>query len=788
MAIADALRAEARELAPSAALTLESGETLALGAADILSLEIQEGSDSALTPGCVLSAGFTARLDNSGGRWMPLQGEVNRLEGATLTCFLNVKEGGEIHRAPMGVFVVTGVTADEQKLVIRLSGCDSVGAELSAPFVDTLGYPAALAALWRHAVGQTRYAWDGEVPNGGAVIDARPNWGEASLRQALGYIAAAAGCFVQVDRQGNLRLRPCRREAAEAEIGPSQYMTLTRGFDAFGPVSGIRVLPAPDAAGEQAAVEVRDETVPGSGTLLVEDNPLFMQGAAHLEALARGMLAQLAGLTLVKAEFRWRGDPAVGAGTRVRLTDTRGEAHELTVTRQTLRYEGGLSATCACETPARDDSGVPRAITPEGGVNAGALVGVVDGGIIAARSVTAEKLAAGAVYAQALEAVQAHIRELAAGQITTDELYASLAQIAAAEIGAANIDHAGVKALAAEVARIAAAQAEHADIGTARITGVQAQTLAAALAQITRADIGAAELDQALIDWAGIQNLAAQAAAIAKANVGTAQINEANIGWADIQSVAAQLAEFAQARIDGATITEAQIEQLHGEVVDAITLTAQNANFDFASAQRLVASAMILDQGVGGSVTIENLAATSAMFVQATMGSLTLKGGDGDYYDVTVTADGGLRAERVRVTRAEIAAGVTAKGRRIVETEADIAELDAGNIRAQSAAVAEIFTAALTAGKITAGEAFVASATIPQLYATAIRALGDSLDISANESVRIVVGEAVDGLRVGGRNYLRGSKTMADPRFFGWIDRPDIAVVDDFVIDTVNVV
>ena len=155
---------------------------------------------------------------------------------------------------------------------------------------------------------------------------------------------------------------------------------------------------------------------------------------------------------------------------------------------------------------------------------------------------------------------------------------------------------------------------------------------------------------------------------------------------------------------------------------------------------------------------------------------------------MTVTADGGLRAERVRVTRAEIAAGVTAKGRRIVETEADIAELDAGNIRAQSAAVAEIFTAALTAGRITAGEAFVASAAIPQLYATAIRALGDSLDISANESVRIVVGEAVDGLRVGGRNYLRGSKTMADPRFFGWIDRPNIAVVDDFVIDTVNVV
>ena len=90
MAIADALRAEARELYPSATLTLEGGGTLALGAGDFVSLEIQEGADSALTPGCVLSAGFTAELDNAGGRRMPLQGEINLLEGATMACSLNV--------------------------------------------------------------------------------------------------------------------------------------------------------------------------------------------------------------------------------------------------------------------------------------------------------------------------------------------------------------------------------------------------------------------------------------------------------------------------------------------------------------------------------------------------------------------------------------------------------------------------------------------------------------------------------------------------------------------------
>ena len=45
---------------------------------------------------------------------------------------------------------------------------------LSAAFADSLQYPATLAALWQHAVGQTRYAWSGAVPNGSAVIDAYP--------------------------------------------------------------------------------------------------------------------------------------------------------------------------------------------------------------------------------------------------------------------------------------------------------------------------------------------------------------------------------------------------------------------------------------------------------------------------------------------------------------------------------------------------------------------------------------------------------------------------------------
>ena len=111
--------------------------------------------------------------------------------------------------------------------------------------------------------------------------------------------------------------------------------------------------------------------------------------------------------------------------------------------------------------------------------------------------------------------------------------------------------------------------------------------------------------------------------------MGSVTINSANIDWAAVGALAADVAEISQARIDQAAIDQATIARVSAEVADAITLTAHNANMDFATAQRLVASAMILEQGVGGSITIENLTATNAMFVQATLGRLTLKGTDG---------------------------------------------------------------------------------------------------------------------------------------------------------------
>lgn len=641
----ESMLAPARELSVKVKLTLATGAAIELGGDQVLSFSVEEGADSALLPGNVLSARLTIHLANDFGQWRYgglLRGE-RPLVGATAQVFV-VNGEAEL---PCGAFIIDSVSARERSGAMTLSGSDSIASELSLPFRDSLSYPATLRQIWMHLVSQTRYAWSGELPNGSVVIDARPEWGDVTLRRAAGWIAQAAGCFVRVNRSGHLQIVKCVSDAAQ-QLSPDEYFSLDDGFHEYGPVTGVQVAPV----NGEGSFTVSD----GVGeTVSVEGNPLFTDGAKHLNALAEGMLAQLKGLTLSRAAFTWRGDPSVSVGSRIALTDTYGQTTICTVTRQTMRFENGFTAECGCETPDRDDGGIVRAITPEGGVNAGALVGTVNGGLLAAGSVTAQSIAARAITAEKLAAGSVSADHLAAGSVTADKLDANsvsakTAEFVAAEIGKISAGEVGTNSLYAAFAHLIELAA-----GSIRAGEVNADRLAAALAKI-------------------------------------------------------------------------------------VTLHAATGEFDFATIENLISGALVLNQGVAGSVRIDNLAVTSANLLCAVLGGLTLKGEDGGYYEITVGSDGEIRAVEATVTEGEIAAGQTSAGKQIVETSMNVAELDAQNLRAQSAVVGQIVVEALTAGKITAGEALIASATIPSLYTTAVKAIGGSMDLSANDTIRLLLG------------------------------------------------
>lgn len=642
----ESMLAPVRELGVLVRLTLPTGAVVSLTGGDVLSFTVSEGADSPLLPGNVLSAQMTLELANGSGQWAyggTLRGE-RPLVGATAELFI-VSGGAEL---PCGVFIVDSVSAKERSGAVSLKGSDAISSELGFLFADTLVYPATLQQVWEHAVGQSRFVWAGEIPNGAVVIDRRPDWGEVSLRRAMGWIAQAAGCFVRAGRTGRLEIVPCRADSF-LELNAQQYISLTDGFEDYGPVMNLYV--TPKGAEDEDSFTVSA----GAGeTVSVSKNPLFLEKARNVTALAQGMLSRIAGLELSRAEFVWRGEPSVSVGSRVRITDTYGDGHLCTVTRQTMKFDKGFSSTCVCEVPDVGDDGVMRAITPEGGVNASALVGTVNGGLLAADSVTARSIAAGAVTAQ----------KLAAGSVVSD-------------------------AIAAE-----AVTAEKLEAGS--VSGATAEFVSAKLREIQAADVETNELYAAF----------------------------------------AHLIELAAGSISAGEI---EADRLAAALADVVSLHAGTGDFDLATVRNLLANALVLQQGEADSMMISNLAVTSANLLSAVIGELVLKGADGGYYRIAVGSDGVVHAVETAVTGGEIAIGETASGLKIAETGVNVRELDAQSVRAASAVLSQIVTETLSAGKITAGQALIASATIPALYTTVIKSIGDNLDLSGNKTVQVLL-------------------------------------------------
>lgn len=267
---------------------------------------------------------------------------------------------------------------------------------------------------------------------------------------------------------------------------------------------------------------------------------------------------------------------------------------------------------------------------------------------------------------------------------------------------------------------------------------LDADTVDAKIANIVLANLTTANIQNANISWADIETLNA-----AIANISKAHINDADIDWANITKLTAAVGEIAVAKIENATISTAQIDNLAAVIASAVHLEVQTSNFTLAEIKNLLSNALILQEGIADSMMITNLAVTSANLLNATIDKLVLKGSDGKYYRVFIGADGTIQTEEVTVTEGEIAAGETGDGRQIVATTANVGSLNATTVKASQAIIGTIFTESLTAGKITANEALIASMTAPLIYSTAITALGNSLDLSANESIRLTVGSSL---------------------------------------------
>lgn len=219
----------------------------------------------------------------------------------------------------------------------------------------------------------------------------------------------------------------------------------------------------------------------------------------------------------------------------------------------------------------------------------------------------------------------------------------------------------------------------------------------------------------------------------------TAHIKEIVAGSVVTDNFYAAFAEMLALAVGTITANNIETDALAAVLGEFVKIYADYAGLDFATIKDLTADEFIFRLGVAGEVYIDRLAVTSANIIAAVLGEMVLKGDDGRYYRLHVQADGTISTEQIEVTEGEIASGTTSGGQTIIETTANIRDLNAQTIKGSSAIITDIFADALTAGKITAGQAMIASATIPELSATAIKAIGDSIDLTANSTIRLLI-------------------------------------------------
>ena len=311
----------------------------------------------------------------------------------------------------LGVWYVHKPSGKEGGTRFVLRGYDKLMTEYNDPFDDSaLNYEgsvtlADILSIFGFAIGGTLAC------NSTAAIAARPDWGAAcTVRQALGYVAAAGGCFVQVDRTGALQLVKVNSGAAAKAISTASYMELEND-NAYFAFNRLKIKPRGGrrTAYTESAINTGIPEA-GNNTLVMIDNPLFADGAANLQTMTTALATALSGYSLDLMTFSHRGDPTMVLGDRVTITDRRGETITTPIIQQTMQFGAGFRSTISCRISL--EAMLPSTISPNGTISSVAFgKGTVDPSVLMFKSITSQHIAADAITTT----------ELAAGAITADK-------------------------------------------------------------------------------------------------------------------------------------------------------------------------------------------------------------------------------------------------------------------------------------------------------------------------------------------------------------------------------
>lgn len=406
--------------------------------------------------------------------------------------------------------------------------------------------------------------------------------------------------------------------------------------------------------------------------------------------------------------------------------------------------------------------------------------GIITGSKLAINSVGIGQLQSGSVgsvqiQTAAIEAAhiqdaaisKAKIGEAAVGTAQIEDAAIVRAKIAQGAIGSAQIDDASITRAKIGEAAIGAAQIEDGVITSAKIGAGEIQT-----ANIHDAAITTAKITDGAVKNAKIENGAIDTAKIADAAITNAKIGGAAIGTANIQDGAIVRAkildgEIVTAKIADLAVTGAKIADLAvttAKIAQAAITNAQIANAAVDTAQIALGAitTALIAQGAVGTAQIADASITDAKIVELTANKINA---------------GTLSVERliIRGNNQSLIYAINNMGE-LVSAEVDTIDgyvLTERTITADKIVVHSITANELAAHTITANEILAGTITGNEIAAATIEGsniktgtlttshvaadFGESLDLSSNRSVAISVEKALEGMSVGGRNYVLNS-------------------------------
>ena len=187
----------------------------------------------------------------------------------------------------------------------------------------------------------------------------------------------------------------------------------------------------------------------------------------------------------------------------------------------------------------------------------------------------------------------------------------------------------------------------------------------------------------------------------------TIQVDTVMSRLVETDELYASYGNFINLVANNAEIGTLDVEEVHADLATIVAADIGVAKIDIAQLYNMSAENAFITRGVGNSYYLDDLIVRYAQMVSATIGDLTLKADNGNYYSIDVDDNGNVTATQVTVTEDEIAAGHTDAGSVILETSITAESMNTSDLTATFALLKKIDAERIDVDYLFAREAFI---------------------------------------------------------------------------------